>query len=164
MKKASKFLAVIFALIALFSLSACSSEKDEWDGVQVSDNSLVQTAQVKSGLVNPPTVVCDLASKEAYVKLTESDTKPASVILRLNDKFNVVGTKGERLCSFSELYSNTLKGKIIPIIYMSGEADAQRAIKLITERYDLLDAAVMSDKPSYVKAVRSEERRVGKEC
>ena len=47
MKKARNFLAVIFALTALFSLSACS-EKDEWDGVQVSDNSLVQTAQVKA--------------------------------------------------------------------------------------------------------------------
>ena len=160
MKKASNFLAVIFALIAPFSLSACS-EKDEWDGVQVFDNSLVQTAQVESGLVNPPTVVCDLTAKDAYVKLTESDTKPASVILRLNDKFNVTGAKGERLCSFSELYNNTLKGKIIPIIYVSCEADAQRAIKLFTERYDLLDAAVMSDNPSYVKAVREKCPKIG---
>lgn len=161
MKKASNFLAVIFALTALFSLSACSSEKDEWDGVQVSDNSLVQTAQVKSGLVNPPTVVCDLAAKDAYVKLTESETKPASVILRLNDKFNVMDAKGEKLCSFSELYNDTLKGKIIPIIYLSGEADAQRAIKLFTERYDLLDAAVMSDNPSYVKTVREKCPKIG---
>lgn len=153
MKKASKFLAVIFAVIALFSLSACG-EKDEWDGVQVSDNSLVQTAQVQSGLVNPPTVVCDLATKEAYDKLTDSEIKPASVILRLNDKFNVVGANGKRLCSFSELYNNTLKGKIIPVIYISDEADVQRAIELFTERYDLLDAAVISDNPSYVKAVR----------
>ena len=117
MKKASKILAVISAVIALFSLSACG-EKDEWDGVQVSDNSLVQTAQVKSGLVNPPTVVCDLATKETYDKLTESDTKPASVILRLNDKFNVVDANGKKICSFSELYGNTLKGKIIPIFYL----------------------------------------------
>ncbi len=60
MKKASIFLAVIFALIAPFSLSACS-DKDEWDGVRVFDNSLVQTMQVKSGLVNSPAVVCDIA-------------------------------------------------------------------------------------------------------
>ena len=93
MKKASIFLSVIFALIALFSLSACS-DKDEWDGVRVFDNSLVQTAQVKSGLVNPPTVVCDLTAEDAYVKLTESETKPASVILRLNDKFSVSGVNG----------------------------------------------------------------------
>ena len=160
MRKTSNFLAVMFALIALFSLSACG-EKDEWDGVQIFDNSLVQTAQVKSGLVNPPTVVCDLATKEAYVKLTESDPKPASVILRLNDKFNVVGAKGERLCSFSELYNDTLKGKIIPIIYLSDEADAQRAIKLFTERYDLLDTAVMSDNPIYVKTVREKCPKIG---
>ena len=160
MKKARNFLAVIFALTALFSLSACS-EKDEWDGVQVSDNSLVQTAQVKSGLVNPPTVVCDLAEKDAYVKLTESETKPASVILRLNDKFNVTGAKGEKLCSFSELYNDTLKGKIIPIIYLSDEADAQRAIKLFTERYDLFDAAVMSDNPTHVKTVREKCPKIG---
>lgn len=160
MKKASNFLAVIFAVIALFSLSACG-EKDEWDGVQVSDNSLVQTAQVKSGLVNPPTVVCDLATKETYDKLTKSVTKPASVILRLNDKFNVADANGERLCSFSELYNSTLKGKIIPIIYLSDEAGAQRAIKLFAERYDLLDTAVMSDNPSYVKAVREECPKIG---
>ncbi len=160
MKKESNFLAVIFALIALFSLSACG-EKDEWDGVQVSDNSLVQTEQVISGLVNPPTVVCDLATQDAYDKFTESETKPASVILRLNDKFNVVGAKGERLCSFSWLHNNTLKGKIIPIIYLSDEVGAQRAIKLFTERYDLLDTAVMSDNPSYVKAVREECPKIG---
>lgn len=161
MKKAGNFLAVIFALTALFSLSACSSEKDEWDGVQVSDNSLVQTVQVKSGIVNPPTVVCDLATKETYVKLTESKTKPASVILRLNDKFNVVDAKGVKLCSFSELYKDTLKGKIIPIIYLSVEADVQRAIKLFAERYDLLDTAVMSDNPSYVKTVREKHPKIG---
>lgn len=161
MKKASNFLAVIFAITALFSLSACSSEKDEWDGVQVFDNSLVQTAQVKSGLVNPPTVVCDLAAKDTYVKLTESETKPASVILRLNDKFNVVGAKGEKLCSFSELYSDTLKGRIIPIIYLSDKEDAQRAIKLFTERYDLLDTAVMSDNPTHVKTVREKCPKIG---
>lgn len=160
MKKASKILAVISAVIALFSLSACG-EKDEWDGVQVSDNSLVQTAQVKSGLVNPPTVVCDLATKETYDKLTESDTKPASVILRLNDKFNVVDANGKKICSFSELYGNTLKGKIIPIFYLSDEAGAQRAVKLYTERYDLLDTAVMSDNPTYVKTVREECPKVG---
>lgn len=160
MKKASIFLSVIFALIALFSLSACS-DKDEWDGVRVFDNSLVQTAQVKSGLVNPPTVVCDLTAEDAYVKLTESETKPASVILRLNDKFSVSGVNGERLCFFSELYNNTLKGKIIPIIYLSDEADAQRAIKLFSERYDLLDTAVMSDNPSYVKTVRKKCPKIG---
>jgi len=160
MKKVSKFLAVILAVISLFSLSACG-EKDDWDGVQVFDNSLVQTEQVKSGLVNPPTVVCDLATKETYDKFTESETKPASVILRLNDKFNVVDAKGERLCSFSQLYSDTLKGKIIPIIYLSDEADAQRAITLFTERYDLLDTAVMSDNPSCVKAVRGECSKIG---
>lgn len=160
MKKTSKFLSVVLAAVALFSLSACG-EKDEWDGVQVSDNALVQTAQVQSGLVNPPTVVCDLATKDAYGALTGSDVKPASVILRLNDKFNVVDANGKKLCSFSELYSNTLKGKIIPIIALSDEADAQRAIKLFAERYDLLDAAVISDQPSYVKAVREERLKIG---
>lgn len=161
MKKASKFLAVIFALTAMFSLPACSSEKDEWDGVQVSDNSLVQTAQVKSGLVNPPTVVCDLVAKDAYAKLTEREKKPASVILRLNDKLNVVGANGEKLCSFSELYDDALKGEIIPILYLSDKEDAQRAIKLFTERYDLLDAAVMSDNPTYVKTVREKCPKIG---
>jgi len=160
MKKASKFLSVILAVIALFSMSACG-EKDEWDGVQVSDNEFVETTQVKSGLVNPPTVVCDLATKEAYDKLTESEAKPASVILRLNDKFNVVGAKGERLCSFSGLYGNSLKGRIIPIIYLSDEADAQRTIELFKKRYDLLDTAVMSDNPSFVKAVRKECHKIG---
>lgn len=160
MKKTSKFLSIIFAVVALFSLSACG-EKDEWDGVQVSDNTLVQTAQVQSGLVNPPTVVCDLATKEAYDTLTGSDIKPASVILRLNEKFNVVDANGKRLCSFSELYSNTLKGKIIPIIALSDETGVQRTIELFTERYDLLDAAVISDNPSYVKAVREECLKIG---
>lgn len=160
MKKLSKILAVIVAAVALFSFSACG-EKDEWDGVQVSDNALVQTAQVQSGLVNPPTVVCDLATKEAYDTLTGSDTKPASVILRLNDKFNVVDENGKRLCSFSELYSDTLKGKVIPIIALTEEGDVQRAVDLFTERYDLLDAAVISDKASYVKAVREKCPKIG---
>lgn len=160
MKKTSKFLSIIFAVVALFSLSACG-EKDEWDGVKVSDNALVQTAQVQSGLVNPPTVVCDLATKESYDTLTGSDIKPASVILRLNDKFNVVDANGKRLCAFSELYSNTLKGKIIPIIALSDETEVQRTIELFTERYDLLDAAVISDNPSYVKAVREEFLKIG---
>lgn len=163
MKRANKFLSLIIAAVAIFTAAACGckGEKDDWDGVQVSDNSLVQTAQVKSGLVNPPTVVCDLATKETYVKLREGEVKPANVILRLNEKFNVVGAKGERLCSFSELYSNTLKGKIIPIIYLSDEESAQRAITLFTERYDLLDAAVMSDNPTYVKTVREECSKIG---
>ena len=160
MKKASKFLAVILAVISLFSMSACG-EKDEWDGVQVSDNSLVQTAQVKSGLVNPPTVVCDLATKEAYDTLTKSETKPASVILRLNDKFNVVDANGKKICSFSELYGNTLKGKIIPIIYISDEDGVQRTVELFSERYDLLDTTVMSDNPTYVKTVREECSKIG---
>jgi len=162
MKKSGKFLSVILAVLLSGSLTACgATEKDEWDGVKISNNTLVQTVQVESGIVNPPTVVCDLESRDAYDKLTSAECKPASVILRLNDKFNAVDLQGNKLCFFSELYQNTLKDKIIPIIYVSDEAEAQRTIKLLTERCDLLDAAVMSDDPACVRSVRKAVPKIG---
>lgn len=150
----------MFAVAAIFSLAACS-EKDVWDGIQVSNNTLVQTTQVQSGLVNPPTVVCDLHTKETYEKLTNGKIKPASVILRLNDKFNVVDANGKTLCSFSSLYANILKDRMIPIIALANEAEVERAVTLFTERYDLLDAAILSNNPAYVKAVREKCLKIG---
>ncbi len=163
MRKFGKVLSIIFAVIALVSFSACGAndEKDEWDGVKVANNTLFQTMQVQSELVNPPTVVCDLDSKDAYDKLMSNESKPSSVILRLNDKYNVVDSQGEKLCSFQELYRNVLSVRIIPIIYVADDTEAQRAIKLFTERYDLLDAAVMSDDPSFVKTVRKAVPKIG---
>lgn len=156
MKKANKFLTCIFVAVMLLVVTACGGgEKDEWDGAQILDNTLCQTASVKSGIVNPPTVVCDMSTKAAYEQVTSGEQKPSNVILRLNDKFNVVDANGKMLCSFSSLYTKTLKGKIIPVIYLKNEDDAKRAIKLFKERYDLLDAAVMSNNAALVKSVRS---------
>lgn len=154
MKRVGKVLSLVLAAIAVCSMAACGGEKDEWNGEKVTNATLAQTAQVQSGIVNPPTVVCDLSTKDAYEKVTGGGQKPASVILRLNEHFNVVDENDEKLCSFYALYGDVLKDKIIPIVYLSGETDVQTAKKLFTERYDLLDAAVMSDHPEYVKSVR----------
>lgn len=156
MKRACGLLISVLIAAALFVLSACGDgEKDEWDGVSVLDHRFCQTEVIESGIVNPPTVVCDISSKDAFERVTGSGKKPSSVILRLNDKFNVTDASGETLCSFSSLYYDTLKGRIIPVIYLSDESAAKRATELFKNRYDLLDAAVMSKNAALVNKVRS---------
>lgn len=141
--------------------SGLATETEEpWDGVKVTDNSPVDIYSEESELINAPTVVCDLTDKAVLERLTKGEQRPTNVILRLSAKYNVLDTEGNKIDSFAHIYDTVLKGRIIPILYVSDEAAAQAADALLSERFDLLDAAVMSDRPELVESLRKTHTKI----
>lgn len=115
---------------------------------------LAQTYRSDVAAKNAPTVVCDVADKATLHSLTAGEERPSNAILRLDADCNIVGTSGETLGSFKDIYENVLQGKIIPVLYIADGAAASAVIRFLSEEIDILDLAVMSDTPSLIKTIR----------
>lgn len=119
----------------------------------VSDtNPIVLTYQDDNKMVNAPTVVLDLKSKE---ELSFDETKlPSNIILHLDDELNVLDEKSEAIARFEEVLNQNLNHKIIPIAYLSSLASANALISYLNDNTDLIDIAIMSKDLSLLKTVK----------
>ncbi len=170
-----KWVCWMMAIISAFSMAlastACSGKgqnssakveevEEVWDGVKVTDNTLVNVYTEESELINGATVVCDLTDKSVLDKLASSNRKPTNVILRISEKYNVLDINGNVIDSFADIYKTVLKGKIIPILYVKDSATAQAVDTILSERFDLLDVAVMSKDPALVEGLRKKHTKI----
>lgn len=156
MKRLTFCIACILTFL-LLPLSACGTAEEEeapWDGKTINDSAFVETYQSENGLIGAPTVVCDLSDKATYEKLATAEQLPASVILHVNAKYNVVDKEGKKIDDFTSVYYKILRRKIIPIIYIPDSSLAETAENLLTDRFRFLDFAVMSDDPAVVLQLR----------
>jgi len=118
------------------------------------DVGIAQTYQSKTKMINAPTVVAEVTDKTALDALKTTKRAPSNVILHLDKNANVVGTDGNKIGGFLQIYNDSLKGKIIPVVYVENEDAAKALINVITTKLDILDLAVMSSDPALVKQVR----------
>ena len=118
------------------------------------DVGIAQTYQSKTKMINAPTVVAEVTDKTALDALKTTKRAPSNVILHLDNNANVVGTDGNKIGGFLQIYNDSLKGKIIPVVYVENEDAAKALINIITTKLDILDLAVMSSNPALVKQVR----------
>ncbi len=113
----------------------------------------------ETGVAGAPTVICDVRTQEDLISLA-GDVTPSNAILRIDGDCNVVTETGEALGSFDEIYTKTLRGKIIPVLFLSDRAGADAAMQYLKEERAILDIAVMSEDASLVKSVRTELPRI----
>ena len=166
MKKIKMFVTVLIAaLLCAGTVGYLPVSADAAGTVASVDNTLADTWQnIDDKSVNAPTVVAEVNTsdglKEISKAVTADSQRPSNVILQFNDDCNIVGTDGEVLGSFANIYGK-LKHKVIPILYIRDEAAADSAIKFLTkEGTDILDMAVMSDNAGLVSKIKNADSKI----
>ena len=130
------------------------------------DRKIAMTYFAETQLQNPPTVVFDLKSKKALEKLKTATRTPSNVFLHVDDKLNVVDSKGKEIDSFFNIYMNVLtkrtetNNNVIPIVYVETENQADALIEFLSSTRDILDLAVASPNHALVKKVRLEHEKI----
>ncbi len=117
------------------------------------DNVLVETYDFQSGVIGAPTVVVDAVDKATLDSAIGAEKKPSNVILRVDENANVLSQSGEVVDSFTNVYT-ALDKKIIPILHVSNEGQADGFIKYFKETKTILDIAVMSSDETLVRKVK----------
>ncbi|MBQ7369197.1 MAG: hypothetical protein IJW60_05775 [Clostridia bacterium] len=129
------------------------------EGGATVDKTIVQTyTPAEINVKNPPAVVCDVTDKmvlDGLKSAIETDgARPSNAILRFNEQAKIVGKNGEELGNFQTVFQDVLKGKVIPVLSVQTEQEADALIAFLNDKIDILDMAVMSDTPALVKKVR----------
>ncbi|MCH5171592.1 MAG: bacterial Ig-like domain-containing protein [Erysipelotrichales bacterium] len=126
----------------------------------IKDNELASTYQMETALVNFPTVVADLKTKSDLLAIESNQAKPSNAILRMNADQDIVDINNNKIDSFENIFKNTLKKQIIPIVRVEDTQSADALIRYLNNEIDILDMAVMSSKPELVKKVRTAKTHI----
>lgn len=118
------------------------------------DKSLVTTYKTENSVVNAPTVVVDGVDKATLDKVTDEEEKPSNVILRVDKDLNVVGADGKVIDTFSDIFIK-LDKKVIPVLSVSTEEEADAVITYLTEDTYVLDMAVLSSNAKLVGKIKT---------
>lgn len=135
----NKFLSLFLAILFVFSISALKNPE-------------VVSAQ-ETELIGKPTVIADVRSHEDLQSLSSDSQLPSNAILHFNAEGKVMDIDGNTIGSFSDIYENVLKDRILPVLFLEDEESASAAIDFLTEK-EIVDVAVMSQNPEVVKSVR----------
>lgn len=157
-------LVCVFALQPFGTLSA-SAETLPLAAARA-DNELADTYQSESKLINEPTVILDVTDKAALDSIVTEGKRPSNVILRLDQSMNVVASDGTELGTFVSVYTS-LNKKIIPVVDVKSEAEADAFINFLTEQINILDIGVISDNPEMIKRVKTafpHVRGIARDC
>ena len=153
--------ALVCALVGGFTLETAATAKQvEKASAAISlaqkDNIVATAYQAETKMTNAPTVVLDLASKKIYDKLVKTEKTPSNVVLRMNKDQKIVDAKGGEIGDFLQIFNNTLRGKMVPVVYVSNEEEADALVGFLSDKKNILDLCVASDKPELVGRVRGE--------
>lgn len=118
------------------------------------DETIVQTYQSSSSLINEPTVVCDGYDTTTLYSVNRDEVKPSNVIMYLDENMNVVERKSGAVIDPFEYVYEELDHNVISIVYVTTEAQADAFVSYMKNEMNILDIAVMSDKPELVKRVK----------
>ncbi len=115
---------------------------------------LSDTYQAETALVDPPTVVYDVASGSALETLFASLTgmRPGNAILHVNAAGEVVDRYGDVIGDLGETVAR-IKRTVIPVLAVDSQEAADAAANFVKES-GLVDTAVLSEDPALVKSVR----------
>lgn len=160
--KIRRFLSIALIGLLLFGANAATGADSLFEGSLVAhaetsvkvDETLVDTYQNTTEIVNAPTVICDAIDYDTLEGTIAAEWKPSNIILRLNEDCEVVDDGGMYLDSFARVYKR-LDHKIIPIVRIEDQASANAFIRYMQEELNILDIAVLSSEPSLVKQVRN---------
>ncbi len=159
--KMKRLLSAVALVACVAACCSCGQGKDgdvmeEWSGGKITVSEYAQTYRLEEGmLLNPPTVVCNVETKETLDAMKSSAWTPSNAVFRFSKNYNVLSADGKKLDSFANIYDNICKGKIIPVLYLQDEDCADAAIAFMTERMEIADLAVMASQPALVKKVRT---------
>lgn len=125
------------------------------------DRTLMKTYKFAAGPINAPTVVLDVTDKTVLDKISGAERKPSNAILEIDGNCNVIDESGGVLGSFTEVYTNVLKpNNVIPVLSVSSQEAVDSVITYLTEQNDILDLAVMSSEPDFVKKIRTADTKI----
>ena len=123
MKKRSIFLiASLFICFSSAVLTAC--KKTENTPKATVYDELADTYcdySVKAG--NPPAVITDVTDKSALKSVPKDGERPSNVILRFKSG-KILDKNGNEIADFGQFFTDTLKGKIIPVFYLADDRAA----------------------------------------
>lgn len=123
--------------------------------VQELDTTLVDTYRPSSYVLSQFTTATFINSIDELKKYSVVVAKPANVILRVDENMMLVNDKYESLSvELKDAYTTYIKGKMIPLIYISNENIADAFIDYYPANMNILDMAVISNDASIVKKVR----------
>lgn len=153
MKKRS--ISIIASLVICFSsavLTAC--KKTENTPKATVYDELADTYcdySVKTG--NPPAVITDVTDKSALESVPKDGERPSNVILRFKSG-KILDKNGNEIADFGQFFTDTLKGRIIPVFYLADDRAADDLLDFYDKKLYVTDASVMSSDPAIVKKVR----------
>ncbi|MBQ2711838.1 MAG: DUF1080 domain-containing protein [Clostridia bacterium] len=108
---------------------------------------------------NAPTVVMDIQNQDQLDSLAGT-VRPSNAILHFNEDQNIVDANGEVLDSFVNIYNSCLKGRIVPILKIDTEAQAEAFINMYYRVIDILDMGVMSEDPAIIKMIKEKNSKI----
>lgn len=125
------------------------------DVIHELDKTIINTYDAKTNVLGQFATIAKINSMQELIKYSSVKIKPESVILYVDDNLNLVNEKKELInVSLKDAYENYIKGKMIPLIYISNDIQAENFINYYPYHMNILDMAVVSDNASLVKEVR----------
>lgn len=154
--KKLKFLFAIFVTICvsvtgMVSLNGATALAEE---TAIYDNVFAETYQAETELINPPTVIGKANSISEIENIVSSEKRPSNLILKMGEDGNIVDDEMRTIGTFKSVYQK-LNHKIIAVVYISSQKAADALCSFFAKEINILDIAVMSDKPELVKSVKT---------
>lgn len=158
------FKTIIFVIVAIFSslfmiTQSFSVTAYAETTTAKNDRNLVTTYQAENGVIMAPTVVVEVTSNEVLENALSAEAKPSNVILRIDDKLNVVSDGGATISTFKEVFTR-LDKKIIPVVRIETEGECQALLDYLLQDTYVLDMAVMSSDPELIGKIKTERPSV----
>lgn len=120
----------------------------------IDDRLIASTYYDNGGIVNGPTVACDITDGATLDAALTADARPSNAILRYGADGNVVGANGEILGAFDDVYL-AMRGRIVPVVRVESVAAADAFVEYMSTTRNILDISVLSSDPALVKRVRT---------
>ncbi|MBQ4065625.1 MAG: hypothetical protein IJD10_05955, partial [Clostridia bacterium] len=144
-----RFLALLLFTVTLMSLlSTAVTAMDENDTIP----SFISIAQPKTRIIGGLAIVREINNQAELDAVLAMTDKPATAILYIDARLNVLGDDGEVLTTVSDFLSDT-GYSILPAFYVKDRQTAEALTDFIFEIM-LYDVFLMSDDPALVKEMR----------
>lgn len=119
-----------------------------------SDETLVDTYQVDTNIVNGPTNIARINNINDLNNIANSNKLPSNAILNFNKDKNIIDKDGNFIDSASNVIDKYLKHKVIPIFKVEDIESKDALIDFLNNDRKLVDVSALSSKASFIKEIR----------